>query len=215
MGKLETLLKLFPEYASEMYEFIYTYDAVSDIKVIGNNTELVKYVLGFAVFHDLTIYAERCPELKLEKMVAELYRQEFLCDDYDIRNKFGAYDGEKLLKTYDCPLRFVPTGEKKPVKYILAEKMSDFEHWANQQERVLKSNKKQHTAHVVAMGDMFSANKNIKTQTRHGNYGFHMLSISDNAMHRIATRLAKRRNITNPNDILLRMMYVIGRKKSK
>ena len=215
MGKLETLLKLFPEYASEMYEFIYTYDAVSDIKVIGNNTELVKYVLGFAVFHDLTIYAERCPELKLEKMVADLYRQEFLCDDYDIRNKFGAYDGEKRLKTYDCPLRFVPTGEKKPVKYILAEKMSDFEHWANQQERVLKSNKKQHTAHVVAMGDMLPVEKQIKQKHTHGNYGAHMESISDGAMHKIATKLAQRREIRNPNDVLLRMMYAFEYKNSK
>ena len=215
MGKLVALLKLFPEHASEMYEFICTYDAVSDIKVICSNSGLIKYILGFAVFHDLTIYAERCPELKLDNAVKKFYQKELLYDDYDIRTKFGAYDGEKLLNTYDCPLRFVPTGSKKPVKYILADKMSDFEYWANQQERVLKSDKKRHTAHVVAMGNMLPVEKQIKQKHTHGNYGAHMESISDGAMHKIATKLAQRREIRNPNDVLLRMMYAFEYKNSK
>ena len=214
LSKLDVLLKLFPEYASEMYEFVCVYDAVSKAKVISDTPELVKYVLGFAVFHDLTIYSERCPELGLDKAVKKLYQQEFLLDDYDIITKLGAYDGVRLLKTYDCPLRFVPAGATVPMKYILAEKLSDFEYWANQQERVLQSDVKKHAAHNVAMGEMLPADKKIK-QRKYGVGNPGLKPISDNAMHRVATHLASRKKIKeNPDEALLNMICHISGAKT-
>lgn len=214
-SKLEVLLNLFPEYASEMFVLVCTYDAASRAKTIGNTMDLVKYVLGFAVFHDLTIYAERCPDLMLDKNVKYLYQQEFLCDDYDIRIKLGAYDGVKLLNTYDCPLRFVPTGSIVPKRYILAQKLSDFEYWAHQQERVLQPDIRRHFVHNIAMGDMLPPEKQIKPKVFHGNYGCHMDPISDSAMHRIATKLATCKKVKAPDDLLLKMMYEVGRITSK
>lgn len=211
LGKLDVLLKLFPEYASEMYEFVCVYDAVSKAKVISDTPELVKYVLGFAVFHDLTIYSDRCPELGLDKAVKKLYQQEFLLDDYDIRTKLGAYDGVRLLKTYDCSLRFVPAGATVPMKYILAEKLSDFEYWANQQERVLQSDAKKHATHNVAMGEMLPADKKIKQRKKYGVGNPGLKPISDNAMHRVATQLASRKKI---KEALLNMICHISGAKT-
>ncbi|MFQ6729960.1 MAG: hypothetical protein ACLRFK_02810 [Alphaproteobacteria bacterium] len=205
LGKLDVLYSLFPEYTSEMFDFAVTYDAVCKKSMINNTPELVRYVLGFAVFHDLTVFSERCPDLKLDKAVDKLFVQGFLLDDYDIRTKLGAYDGKKLLNTYDCPLRFVPTGKIVPRKYILAEKLSDFTYWANQQERVLKPDVKKYAAHNVAMGDMLPADKKIKQhKSAVGNPG--LKPISDEAMHKIATRLALRKKIKNPDEVLLDMM---------
>ena len=213
VGKSFTLLKLFPEHASEMFKLMCTYDAVSKKKVLKNTPELIEYVLGFAVFHDLTVYAERCPELNLDKAVNRLYRQEFLLDDYDIRSRLGAYDGVRLLNTYDCPLRFVPTGMTVCKKYILAEKLSDFEYWANQQERVLKADTRKHFLHNVAMGNMLPAEKQIKQKQTPGNTG--LGRISDEAMHNLATKLAVRRNVSDPDQLLLDMMYCARYVKTK
>lgn len=206
--KTNILLRLFPEHANDIHEFEATYDAVFRAPV-RTKKQLIKYIIGFAVFHDLTVYAERIPELKLEMHIADLTTNRELLDEFDTRIRFELYDAHTLLKEYDGAFRFVPRGRHSCVRYLPQDKIKDFVFWAHNQERTLNRDEpgsRKHYKHNVAMGKMLTEKQQIKHKQQVASIDDEFATVSDDAMDKIACALARRKDVKNPNSVLCNMI---------
>lgn len=203
--KTNVLNRLFPEHIDDMPEFEATYDAVFRVPV-NNIDKLVSYIIGFAVFHDLTVYSARAPELHLDMHIRVLSEKQELLDGHDTRIRFDLYDVNTLFKTYDGIFRFAPKGAVKIARYLQKNKIKDFKFWAKNQEMALDRDEKgsdNHRKHNIAMGNMLPKAKQLKKkQVTSAKFK----TISDEEMDEIAQELAKRKNVKNPDIVLCELI---------
>lgn len=208
------LSRAFPQYAAEMLFLMRAFDGFYQ-KPVQDIRDLQDYILGFAVYSNLEIAQNVM--VGLDKRVTELIKQGRILTAGEIERKYNIKNAKFLLHEYDSALRIsTPTGTKT---YLTRDKESDFLFWVkNQSDALLRQKDKDITRvwkYQRAIKDMVTT-PIVKVPTvRKSPDKPDVWAITDAEMHEIATRLARRRNVKDPDIVLNDMVVAIVRKNMK
>lgn len=208
------LCKAFPQYASEMMDLMRAFDGFYQ-QVVADDRDVQDYIINFAVYSDLPIGQEVVPVVS--RRVEELIKQGRILTANEIEKKYNIKNAKFLLSEYDSALRLATeTGTKS---YLTRNKESDFLFWAQKQTETLArtpyDNLRRVKKYQTATRDMVL--KPIKkVQVAPKTYRQpDIWAISDSEMHEVACRMARKRNVVDPDTTLLDMVVATVRKNMK
>ena len=208
------LCKAFPQYVPEMIELMVAFDGAYQ-RPVTDMSELRDYVINFAVYSNLAI--DKGDEMGIDKRVKELIAQGRVLTANEIEKKYNIKNAQFLLAEYDSALRLV-TGTRTK-SYLIRDKESDFLFWAQKQTETLArtpyDNLRRAKKYQTATPDMVlkpikKAPVAPKTYRQPD-----VWAISDSEMHEVACKMARKRNVVDPDTTLLDMVVATVRKNMK
>lgn len=207
--KLDCLCRMFPQYSDEMLTLMRAFDAFYQ-KPVSSFQDLQDYIINFAVHSNLEICSGT--GLGLDMRIKELQKQNQIMSACTVGKKYQIKNARFLLKKYGSALRYISQfGQEK--LYLTADKESDFLFWLKNQKMALRRN-----SEIELLEQYNNASRGMSftpVESKRKNGTDDVWDVTDAQMHKIATILATKHRVKEPNIVLNDMIIAAVRKKAK
>ncbi len=208
--KLEYLYRMFPQYGEEMLFMMRAFDGFYQ-KPVSSLQDLQDYIIAFAVHSNLEICSGT--GIGLDLRIKELQKQNKIMSVCTVGKKYKIKNAKFLLKQYGSALRYVSQfGQEK--LYLTSDKEADFLFWLKNQKKALYRNSEYKL--LAQYNNATQGMSFIPTVTKSKSKNDDdVWDVSDTQMHKIATILASKRRVKEPNIVLNDMVVAAMRANAK
>ncbi len=195
------LCRAFPQYAPDMINVMRRFEAVYNQRVLCIR-DLQDYIIDFAVYSKTQIGVNALPDI--DKRINELINQGRVLTANALEKKYNIKNAKFLLGEYMSALR-ISTGADTKI-YLTRSKESDFLAWIQKQleafEKQPHVDYKRYLQYLKAVNGM--SVKPIVTQpiVKKSRTQPDVWMIPDTQMHEVACKMARKRRIKDPNEVL-------------